>query len=112
MKLYSFRKIPYWASWLEIDKTQGKIQKDRAEHKEDQTHFLQKMGGVLEMSAEGRGFPRGEVEMSGMNSCFRELAEMAEGLFKKRNVPRSVLFPYLQCKAPQFPLIFNKFYYQ
>lgn len=96
---------------MEIDKTQGKIWKDRAEHQKDLTDFLKKMGRVFEMSAERGVFPRGEVEMSGMNLYFRELAEMAERLLKKRDVPRSVLFAYLRSKVSQFPLIFNKFYY-
>lgn len=43
------------------------------------------------MCAEGGVFPKGEVEISDMNPCLPELAETAESLFKKRDVPKSKL---------------------
>lgn len=62
MKLYSFRKTSDWISWVLKDKIQGKIWKERAEPKEDQTDFLKK-GRDFRMSAEGGVFPRGEVKI-------------------------------------------------
>lgn len=93
MKLYSFRKTSDWISWVEKDKIQGKIWKERAEHKEDQTDFLKK-GRGFRNECRGWSVPKGRSRDKGMNSCFTELAEMAEGLLKKRDVPKST-FRYL-----------------
>lgn len=67
---------------VEKGKIQGKIWKERAEHKEDQTDFLKKKKGFRNEYKEWR-VPKGRSKIRGMNSCFTALAEMARNSSKR-----------------------------